>query len=77
MPVGGDVPDRARVGATHGHADRNLVSFGDDVVDVVMSVGGDVAHPHDDVLEPIDAVLVFGHSRVIENIRCHKFVDDI
>jgi hypothetical protein len=65
------------LGAAHGHADRNLVSFGDDVVDGVMSVGADVAYPHDDVLEPIEAVLMFGDSRVIENVRCHKFVHDI
>src|SRR4028119_2488396 len=70
------LPKCARVGAALGYADRNLVSFGDDVVDVVMHVGADVAYPFDDVLEPIEAVLVFGDSRVIENVRCHKFVHD-
>jgi hypothetical protein len=73
----GDAPDAACVGTVVRYADRNLVSFGYDVVDVVMHVGAEVAYPLDDVLEPIDAVLVFGDSRVIENVRCHKFVHDI
>jgi hypothetical protein len=42
-----------------------------------MHVGTEGAYPVHDVLEAIDAVLVFGYSRVIQNVRCHKFVDDI
>ena len=38
----GDNPECASTGAAHGHADRNLVSFGDDVVDVATDVGADV-----------------------------------
>ncbi len=57
------------MGGAHGHADRNLVSFGDHVVDAVTDVGADVAYPPDNVLEPIDAVPVFWDGRVIVNVR--------
>src|SRR4028119_468198 len=62
------------MGAAEGHDIRHLVPFADYVLYVVTEVREGGVHPSDQVLVPVDAMLVFNNHVAGENIRCHELV---
>jgi hypothetical protein len=83
-----DVLDRetlARKGMPHNspscvplHVTRHatMSPLGDHALDSIMYVGYSGEHPLVDILEPLDATLVFGSSTVVENVRCHELIEN-
>src|SRR5215212_9607011 len=57
------------MGAAEGHESRYLIPFGDYVIGIVAEVRDGGVHPPDQVLVPVDAMLVFGNHVAGENVR--------
>src|ERR671932_1495574 len=65
------------MGAADGHESRYLISFGDYILDVVTEVRHGGVQPPDQVLVPLDAMLVFGNHVAVKDVRCHELVGDL
>ena len=62
------------MGAAEGHEGRHLLPFGDYGLGVETEVREGGVQSPDQVLVPVDAVLVFWHHVAGENVRCYEHV---
>src|ERR687890_2248249 len=62
------------MGAAEGHESRYLIPFGDHILDVGMEVREGGVHPADQVLVPVDAILIFGKHVPVENVLGDELV---